>query len=71
MDAGNLRIEDEEEIITAITHALCSVLDKELRKSSLARLLCSSYTAVEKLVCTLSLVQPWAFVETEEFHGWN
>lgn len=50
MDAGNLRIEDEEEIITAITHALCSVLDKELRKSSLARLLCSSYTAVEKLI---------------------
>uniref|UniRef100_A0A0D3HMT5 Exportin-1/Importin-beta-like domain-containing protein n=1 Tax=Oryza barthii TaxID=65489 RepID=A0A0D3HMT5_9ORYZ len=50
MDAGNLRIEDEEEIISAITHALCSVLDKELRKSSLARLLCSSYTAVEKLI---------------------
>uniref|UniRef100_J3N8V9 Exportin-1/Importin-beta-like domain-containing protein n=1 Tax=Oryza brachyantha TaxID=4533 RepID=J3N8V9_ORYBR len=50
MDAGNLRIEDEEEIIGAITHALCSVLDKELRKNSLARLLCSSYSAVEKLI---------------------
>ncbi|KAG8090646.1 hypothetical protein GUJ93_ZPchr0011g26887 [Zizania palustris] len=50
MDAGNLRIEDEEEIISAITHALCSILDKELRRSSLARLLCSSYSAVEKLI---------------------
>uniref|UniRef100_A0A0D9XST4 Exportin-1/Importin-beta-like domain-containing protein n=1 Tax=Leersia perrieri TaxID=77586 RepID=A0A0D9XST4_9ORYZ len=50
MDAGNLRIEDEEEIISAITHALCSVLVKELRKSLLARLLCSSYSAVEKLI---------------------
>uniref|UniRef100_A0A0D9XSW3 Exportin-1/Importin-beta-like domain-containing protein n=1 Tax=Leersia perrieri TaxID=77586 RepID=A0A0D9XSW3_9ORYZ len=50
MDAGNLRIEDEEEIISAITHALCSVLEKELRKSSLARLLCSSYSAVEKRI---------------------
>ncbi|KAF0897018.1 hypothetical protein E2562_031318 [Oryza meyeriana var. granulata] len=50
MDAGNLRIEDEEEIISAITHALCSVLDKELRKNSLAKLLCSSYSAVKKLI---------------------
>ncbi|XP_024319110.1 transportin MOS14 isoform X2 [Brachypodium distachyon] len=49
MDEGNLRIEDEEEIISAITHALCSVLDKELRKSSLSRLLCSSYSAVKKI----------------------
>lgn len=50
MDEGNLRIEDEEEIISAITHALCSVLDKELKKSSLVRLLCSSYSAVEKII---------------------
>jgi transportin-3 len=57
MDDGNLQIEDEEEIISAITHALCSVLDKESRKSSLARLLCSSYSAVEKIVCYLSLVK--------------
>ena len=57
MDEGNLRIDDEEEIISAITHALCSVLDKESRKNSLARLLCSSYSAVEKIVCFLSLVQ--------------
>ena len=57
MDEGNLRIDDEEEIISAITHALCYVLDKESRKKSLARLLCSSYSAVEKIVCSLSLVQ--------------
>lgn len=50
MDEGNLRIEDEEEIISAITHTLCSVLDKELKKSSLAKLLCSSYSAVEKII---------------------
>ncbi|EMS52799.1 hypothetical protein TRIUR3_11486 [Triticum urartu] len=50
MGEGNLRIEDEEEIISAITHALCSILDKELRKTSLARLLCSSYSAVEKII---------------------
>lgn len=62
MDEGNLRIEDEEEIISAITHTLCSVLDKELKKSSLAKLLCSSYSAVEKIVCTLSLVQPFCIV---------
>ena len=55
MGEGNLRIEDEEEIISAITHALCSILDKELRKTSLARLLCSSYSAVEKIVCFLPL----------------
>uniref|UniRef100_A0A8I6YG59 Exportin-1/Importin-beta-like domain-containing protein n=1 Tax=Hordeum vulgare subsp. vulgare TaxID=112509 RepID=A0A8I6YG59_HORVV len=50
MGEGNLRIEDEEEIISAITHALCSILDKELRKTSLARLLCSSYSAIEKII---------------------
>ncbi|KAM0828073.1 hypothetical protein ACQ4PT_067795 [Festuca glaucescens] len=50
MDEGNLRIEDEEEIVSAITHALCSILDKEPRKNSLARLLYSSYSAVEKIV---------------------
>ncbi|KAM0913942.1 hypothetical protein ACQ4PT_011836 [Festuca glaucescens] len=49
MDEGDLRIEDEEEIISAITHALCSILDKEPRKNSLARLLYSSYSAVEKI----------------------
>jgi hypothetical protein len=54
MDEGNLRIEDEEEIVSAITHALCSILDKEPRKNSLARLLYSSYSAVEKIVCFLS-----------------
>ncbi|KAM0913940.1 hypothetical protein ACQ4PT_011836 [Festuca glaucescens] len=50
MDEGDLRIEDEEEIISAITHALCSILDKEPRKNSLARLLYSSYSAVEKII---------------------
>ncbi|CAO2144367.1 unnamed protein product [Urochloa humidicola] len=50
MDKGNLRLEDEEEIVSAITHVLSSVSDKELRKSSLARLLCSSYSAVEKII---------------------
>ncbi|KAF8650838.1 hypothetical protein HU200_063746 [Digitaria exilis] len=50
MDKGNLRLEDEEEIVTAITQVLGSVRDKELRKSSLARLLCSSYSAVEKII---------------------
>jgi hypothetical protein len=57
MDEGNLRIEDEEEIVSAITHALCSILDKEPRKNSLARLLYSSYSAVEKIVCFLSPTQ--------------
>lgn len=56
MDKGNLRLEDDEEIVIAITQVLSSVRDKELRKSSLARLLCSSYSAVEKIVCSLSLV---------------
>jgi transportin-3 len=56
MDKGNLLLEDEEEIVSAITLALSSVCDKELRKSSLARLLCSSYAVVEKIVCFLSLV---------------
>ncbi|KAG8089956.1 hypothetical protein GUJ93_ZPchr0011g28512, partial [Zizania palustris] len=50
IDAGNLQIEDEKLIIYAITQALCSILDKDLRKSSLARLLCSSYSAVDKLI---------------------
>jgi transportin-3 len=59
MDKGKLRLEDEEEIVSAITHVLSSVRDKELRKTLLARLLCSSYSAVEKIVCSLSLVQPF------------
>ncbi|GJN04681.1 hypothetical protein PR202_ga22246 [Eleusine coracana subsp. coracana] len=50
MDKGNLRLEDEEEIISAITHALSSIRDRELRKSSLTRLLCSSYAAVEMII---------------------
>ncbi|CAD6256823.1 unnamed protein product [Miscanthus lutarioriparius] len=50
MNKGNLQLEDEEEIISAITHALSSVSEKELKKSSLARLLCSSYSAVEKII---------------------
>uniref|UniRef100_K3ZH68 Exportin-1/Importin-beta-like domain-containing protein n=1 Tax=Setaria italica TaxID=4555 RepID=K3ZH68_SETIT len=50
MDKGNLRLEDEEEIVSAITHVLSSVRDKELRKSWLARLLYSSYSAVEKII---------------------
>ncbi|XP_062197197.1 transportin MOS14 isoform X2 [Phragmites australis] len=50
LDKGNLRLEDEEEIISAIMHALSSVRDKELRKSSLARLLCSSYSVAEKII---------------------
>lgn len=54
MDKGNLRLEDEEEIISAITHALSSIHDRELRKSSLARLLYSSYAVVENIVCFLS-----------------
>ncbi|KAL6842920.1 hypothetical protein ACP4OV_027233 [Aristida adscensionis] len=50
MDKGHLRLEDEEEIVSAITHTLSSVHDKELRKSSLARLLYSSYSAVAKII---------------------
>ncbi|AQK57551.1 ARM repeat superfamily protein [Zea mays] len=50
MNKGNLQLEDEEEIISAITHALSSISEKELKKSSLARLLCSSYSAVEKII---------------------
>jgi transportin-3 len=59
MNKGNLQLEDEEEIISAITHALSSISEKELKKSSLARLLCSSYSAVEKIVCLLFLLQPF------------
>lgn len=45
-----LSFEEEAEIVSAITFALNSVPNKELKKSSLARLLSSSYGAIEKLV---------------------
>ncbi|XP_028553838.1 uncharacterized protein LOC110092572 isoform X2 [Dendrobium catenatum] len=45
-----LSFEEEAEIVSAITLTLNSVPNKELKKSSLARLLSSSYVAIENLI---------------------
>nr|XP_029122254.1 transportin MOS14 isoform X3 [Elaeis guineensis] len=50
LEKGNLPVEEEEEIVSAITLTLNSIPNKELKKSSLARLLSSSYGAIEKLI---------------------
>ncbi|KAJ0988688.1 hypothetical protein J5N97_007044 [Dioscorea zingiberensis] len=52
LEKKNLPLEEEEEVVTAITLILNSVPNKELKKNSLARLLCSSYGAIEKLTDT-------------------
>ncbi|XP_026666278.2 transportin-3 isoform X4 [Phoenix dactylifera] len=50
LEKGNLPLEEEEEIVCAITLTLNSIPNKELKKSSLARLLSSSYGTIEKLI---------------------
>ncbi|XP_020585146.1 transportin MOS14 isoform X2 [Phalaenopsis equestris] len=49
-EKGILSFEEEAELVSAITFTLNSVPNKQLRKSSLARLLSSSYGAIEKLI---------------------
>lgn len=49
LEKRNLPLEEEEEVVSAITLTLNSIPNKELKKSSLARLLSSSYGAIEKL----------------------
>ncbi|KAG6519369.1 transportin MOS14-like [Zingiber officinale] len=50
LEKWNLSYEEEEEIVSAITLTLNTIVNKELKKSSLSRLLSSSYKAIEKLV---------------------
>nr|CAD1820283.1 unnamed protein product [Ananas comosus var. bracteatus] len=50
LEKSNLPLEEEEEVVSAITLTLSSISNKELKKSSLARLLSSSYGAIEKLI---------------------
>ncbi|XP_039124758.1 transportin MOS14 isoform X2 [Dioscorea cayenensis subsp. rotundata] len=54
LEKRNLPLEEEEEVVTAVTLILNSVPNQELKKNSLARLLCSSYGAIEKLIDTNS-----------------
>uniref|UniRef100_A0A0A0L6T7 Exportin-1/Importin-beta-like domain-containing protein n=1 Tax=Cucumis sativus TaxID=3659 RepID=A0A0A0L6T7_CUCSA len=46
----HLPLEDEEEVVSAVSLILGSVPNKELKSNLLARLLSSSYEAIEKLV---------------------
>lgn len=50
-----LPLEDEEEVISAVSLILGSITNKELKSSLLARLLSSSFEAIGKLV-SLSFV---------------
>ncbi|RWR87141.1 transportin MOS14 isoform X4 [Cinnamomum micranthum f. kanehirae] len=50
LEKRNLPLEDEEEVVTAITIILNSIRSKELKNNSLARLLSSSYISIEKLI---------------------
>lgn len=52
LEKRSLSLEEEEEVVSAITLTLTSVPNKELKKSSLARLLSASYGAIGKLVDT-------------------
>jgi transportin-3 len=46
-----MAIEEEEEVVGAITLALSCIPNMELKKTSLARLTSSSYMSIKKLVC--------------------
>ncbi|KAK1318956.1 hypothetical protein QJS10_CPB04g00017 [Acorus calamus] len=50
LDKRNLPLQEEEEIVTAITLIINSVPNKELKKKYLARLLSSSYGTIEALI---------------------
>ncbi|CBI21232.3 hypothetical protein VitviT2T_022090 [Vitis vinifera] len=50
LEKRHLPLEDEEEVISAITLILSSVPNKELKNNLLARLLSSSYEAIGKLI---------------------
>lgn len=52
LEKRNLPLEEEEEVVSAITLILNSVPNKELKKNSLARVLSSSYGAIGKLIDT-------------------
>lgn len=46
-----MAIEEEEEVVGAITLALSCIPNKNLKETSLARLISSSYASIQKLVC--------------------
>ncbi|KAK6928618.1 Exportin-1/Importin-beta-like [Dillenia turbinata] len=50
LEKRHLPLEDEEEVVGAITLSLSSVPNKELKNNLLARLLSSSYEAIGKLI---------------------
>uniref|UniRef100_A0A1D1XES3 Transportin-3 n=1 Tax=Anthurium amnicola TaxID=1678845 RepID=A0A1D1XES3_9ARAE len=50
LDKIHLPLEEEEEIVGSITLVLSSVSNKELKNNTLARLLSSGYSAIEKLI---------------------
>ncbi|XP_017975076.1 PREDICTED: transportin-3 isoform X3 [Theobroma cacao] len=50
LEKGCLPLEDEEEVVSAISLVLGSVSNKELQNNLLARLLSSSYEAIGKLI---------------------
>lgn len=50
LEKRQLSLEDEEEVVSAISLILGSVSNKELKKNLLARLLSSSHEAIGKLV---------------------
>lgn len=53
LEKRHLPLEDEEEVVGAISLILGSVSNKELKNNLLARLLSSSYEAIGKLVSWL------------------
>ncbi|MQL88164.1 hypothetical protein Taro_020719 [Colocasia esculenta] len=50
LDKMLLPLEEEEEVVSAITLVFSSVLNKEMKNNMLARLLSSGYSAIEKLI---------------------
>ncbi|KAI4375430.1 hypothetical protein MLD38_013296 [Melastoma candidum] len=50
LDKRNLPLEDEEEIVSAISLILISIPNKELKNNLLARILASGYEAIGKLI---------------------
>lgn len=58
LEKWHLPLEDEEEVVNAISLVLGSVPNRDLKSNLLARLLSSSYEAIGKLVSFLFLFHP-------------
>lgn len=65
-------MEDEDEVVSAITLVFCSIPDKKLMSNLLARLLSPSYEAIGKLVSfSYNAIKSTYFLFPDMYKGWH